>query len=448
MKRIILSCVNLLLFTSMLFSQNPIFTHLYTADPTARVYNDTLFVYPSGDTTCVQGEGMNGFCMQGYNVFSTTDLTNWTDHGPIVTHNNVPWVRPESYGMWAPDCIFKDGKYYFYFPAIPADGTNFRNMGVAIATTPTGPFIPEPDYIKGITGIDPNVFVDDDGRAYLYYGGGETLYGVELNEDMVSIKGEPVAIQDLPAKYKEGPFVFKRNGIYYFTFPHAPEGSEEIAYAMGNNPLGPFEYKAKVLERWKDGCWTNHHSFVEYKDQWYLFYHSKDISGDQHLRSVCADRIYFNEDGTIPEIKATKRGISQVFATDKLHIDRYSALQNANVERTNDAELNWVVKDISDQTVIAYDNVEFDKTKYTSIVAYVNSPKGGTMHMHNGENELMTSFELPKTKAEEWSEIKADIEYEPKGKVNLVFKFSDGVKDTKIDWIQFLPKGVDTVAEL
>ena len=155
----------------------------------------------------------------------------------------------------------------------PADGSAFRRIGVAIAQQPTGPFVPEPDYIQGIGGIDPNIFIDDDGRTYLYFGGGEQLNVVELNEDLVSIKGQVAVVQGLPAGYKEGSFVFKRNGIYYFTFPHAPGASEEIAYAMGKSPLGPFEYQGVIIDRWTDGCWTNHHSIVEYRGQWYIFYH-------------------------------------------------------------------------------------------------------------------------------------------------------------------------------
>ena len=103
-------------FSYNALAQNPLITHRFSADPTARVMNDTLFVFPSSDTTCTQIKGNNGFCMPDYHVYSTTDLTNWTDHGEILSHNTVPWVEKDSYGMWAPDCVEKDGKYYFYFP--------------------------------------------------------------------------------------------------------------------------------------------------------------------------------------------------------------------------------------------------------------------------------------------------------------------------------------------
>jgi len=126
---------------------------------------------------------------------------------------------------------------------------------------------------------------------------------------MVSIVGEAEVIRELPAEgYKEGSFLFKRGKIYYFTFPHAPSGSEEIAYATGDNPMGPFEYQGIIMDRWKDGCWTNHHSITEYKGDWYIFYHHHDLSGDQTLRSIRVDRLYFNEDGSIQKVIPTDHG--------------------------------------------------------------------------------------------------------------------------------------------
>ncbi|MFY0598634.1 MAG: family 43 glycosylhydrolase [Cyclobacteriaceae bacterium] len=435
-----------LLFTFFSFcasAQNPIITDRFTADPTARVYNDTLFVFPSSDTTCIQAKGNNGFCMHSYHVYSTVDLTNWTDHGEIINHNNVPWVKPNSYGMWAPDCIKKGDKYYYYFPAVPEDGSSFRRIGVATADRPTGPYTPEESYIEGIEGIDPNVFTDDDGKSYLYYGGGENLYGVELNDDMVSIKGKPIIIQGLPAKYKEGSFVFKRNGIYYFTFPHAPSGSEEISYAIGDSPLEPFTYKAKVLERWKDGCWTNHHSFVEYKDQWYLFYHHFDISNDKHLRSVCVDRVYFDEEGNIPEIKATLRGIGYVSSDEIIQVDRYSKLENGSIVRSEHDFINWFVKGISPKTVLEYHDIDFgDRKEYTSIVAYVSSVNAdGKMLIYTKDDQLLASIDLPQIKRGEWVGVGAELKRQLSGNQSLVFKFEGETEGLKVDWIKFIPEG-------
>src|SRR6187551_2236621 len=139
--------------TNILFAQNPIIRNQYSADPSARVFGDKVFVFPSHDILATEGKGRLGwFCMEDYHVFSSSNLGEWTDHGSIVTQNKVPWVKPDSYAMWAPDCIERNGKYYFYFPATPKDTSYGRSfgIGVAVSETPTGPFVPQPLPIKNV----------------------------------------------------------------------------------------------------------------------------------------------------------------------------------------------------------------------------------------------------------------------------------------------------------
>ena len=158
-------------------AQNPIISNQFTADPTARVFNNRVYVYPSHDILATKGKGRIGwFAMEDYHVFSSANLTDWTDHGMIVTQNEVPWVKPDSYSMWAPDCIERNGKYYFYFPTAAKDtvayGRGFT-IGVAVADKPEGPYVPEATPIAGVRGIDPNVFIDDfsSGLNYAAFGG-------------------------------------------------------------------------------------------------------------------------------------------------------------------------------------------------------------------------------------------------------------------------------------
>ena len=169
MKKICLSLLMSVPLVSM--AQNPIIRDQFTADPTARVFNNKVYLYPSHDIMPPAGQRQDWFCMEDYHVFSSENLTDWTDHGVIVTQNKVPWVKPNSYSMWAPDCVYKDGKYYFYFPSNPASGMGF-GIGVAVADSPEGPFIPEPEPIKGINGIDPCVLLASDGNAYIFWGAG------------------------------------------------------------------------------------------------------------------------------------------------------------------------------------------------------------------------------------------------------------------------------------
>ncbi len=186
------------------YAQNPIIRDQFTADPAARVFNGSVYVYPSHDILAKEGKGRPGwFCMEDYHVFSSENLTDWTDHGVIVSQNNVKWVDTTSYSMWAPDCIFRNGKYYFYFPANNKDTTiNGRktfSIGVAISDKPEGPFIPQPEPISGFAGIDPNVFIDKDGQAYLYWAMGK-IFVARLKDNMLELASEPQVVEACPVR--------------------------------------------------------------------------------------------------------------------------------------------------------------------------------------------------------------------------------------------------------
>lgn len=186
------------------FSQNPIVRDQFTADPSARVFNGKIYVFPSHDIIAPEGKGLreNWFCMEDYHVFSSENLTDWTDHGMIVSQYDVEWVDSNSYSMWAPDCVERNGKYYFYFPSnVKPDGEAGRRggfgIGVAIADAPEGPYVPEKKPIQGINGIDPCVLIDDDGQAYIYWSMGN-IYGAKLKENMLELDSETTTIAEMP----------------------------------------------------------------------------------------------------------------------------------------------------------------------------------------------------------------------------------------------------------
>lgn len=293
-------------------AQNPLIMTQFTADPSARVFNGKVYIYPSHNILATPGHGKPGwFCMQDYHVFSSANLTDWTDHGVIVSQNKVPWADSTAYSMWAPDCIERDGKYYFYFPTVAkAGGGRGFSVGVAIADKPEGPFVPQPLPIAGIHGIDPNVQIDKDGQAYIYWAQGN-LYGAKLKANMLELASEPVKLEGFPDKgLKEGPYLFARKGIYYMTYPHVADKIERLEYAMSDNPLGPFKYAGVLMDESASGCWTNHQSVIEFKNQWYLFYHNDDLSPNfDKNRSVRADSLFFNQDGTIRKVNPTLRGV-------------------------------------------------------------------------------------------------------------------------------------------
>jgi beta-xylosidase len=279
-------------------ASNPFVTHMFTADPSAHVWEDgRLYVYPSTD---IKGKGYKA--MDGYHVFSTDDMVTWIDHGEILNSSQVPWGREEGGFMWAPDCAYKNGTYYYYFPH--PSGSNYRTtwkIGVATSTSPTSGF-KEQGYIKGLKPmIDPCVFIDDDGQAYLYYGGPNNPTVVKLKENMIEIDGEQQLLEGLD-NFKEGLWVFKRKGIYYAIYPDTTKPANEMRYAMSDSPFGPFTPKGVFLEG--SDVITTHGSIVEYKGQWYLFYHNGALSGGKASnRSICFDKVTFNENGTINKVE-------------------------------------------------------------------------------------------------------------------------------------------------
>ncbi len=285
--------------------KNPFITHMYTADPSARVWEDgRLYVYASQDNAPPQGCDL----MDGYHIFSTDDMVNWTDHGEILHSRDVPWGRKEGGFMWAPDCVYKDGTYYFYFPH-PSD-TNWDNswkIGVATSKYPAKDFTVV-GYIPDIDPhIDPHVFIDDDGQAYLYQGGGGECQGGKLKDNMMEVDGKMRIMEGLE-DFHEATWVHKRNGIYYLSYSDNNEidgkGRNQMRYATSDNPLGPWQYRGIYME--PTDSHTNHGSIVEYKGQWYAFYHNSALSGHDWLRSICVDKLYFNEDGTIKMVEQTK----------------------------------------------------------------------------------------------------------------------------------------------
>lgn len=320
-----------------LFRDPPLITHLYTADPSAHVFNGKLYIYPSHDeqTSATPDEFGSHFDMRDYHVFSMDAVGGAViDHGQTIQVGQIPWAQKQ---LWAPDAAHKDGKYYLYFPAKDAQGV-FR-IGVATSTKPEGLFEPQPEPIPGSYSIDPAVFEDSDGSYYLYVGGirgGQLQHwrnGVynreeeypeadesmilprmaKLSDDMLSLvhpltdiqildeTGNVIRFGDTERHFFEAAWVHKYEGTYYLSWSTGE--SHNIQYATSDSPYGPFQWRGKILEPVLG--WTNHHSVVEFKGRWYLFYHDSSLSGGKtHLRSIKMTELHHNEDGSIETIDA------------------------------------------------------------------------------------------------------------------------------------------------
>jgi hypothetical protein len=421
-------------------AQNPLIRDQFTADPTARVFQGKVYIYPSHDINC----GTEWFCMKDYHVFSSENLVDWTDHGVIVDQEKVAWVNASQNSMWAPDCYEKNRKYYFYFPAPAKESSGAKGMtvGVAISNTPYGPFTPETKPIQGVSGIDPNVFIDKDGQAYLYWAGvGKGLMGAKLKDNMLELAGEPQTLQSLPEGMKEGPFLFERNGIYYFTFPHVIKKTEALVYAMGKNPLGPFEYKGIIMDEHPSKCWTNHHSIVEYKGQWYLFYHHNDLSpAFDKNRSIRADRLFFNPDGTIQKVIPTLRGVGIVPATHEIQLDRYSAIseKGATVEFLDDKKPfnGWKTVLTEKDAWVQFDNVDFGKKPVKSVKIKAKSVSGSAVALRIGKNTSAVEVKGNIPKGSDWQALTVKVQPSPSGVQNIELRLQDAGR-LEIDWIQF-----------
>ncbi|MEI6892646.1 MAG: family 43 glycosylhydrolase [Pontiella sp.] len=277
---------------------NPIVSHRFTADASAHVWNDgRLYVYPSSDTSPPSSYRT----MDGYHVFSTDDMITWVDHGEILHSRDVEWGTKRGGSMWAPDCAYKNGTYYFVFPHKNVEG--IWELGVATSKSPASDFKLQGTIKGGNTFCDPCIFIDHDGQAYLYAVVKAKCYAAKLKDNMMEIEGEMVHQQGVD-EHREGPFVFKRKGTYYMIYPDHHKGFNEMQYSMSDSPLGPWEPKGVFVEH--TDVITMHGSIVEYKGQWYLFYHNGSLSGGHATnRSICFDRVFFNEDGTLQMVKQT-----------------------------------------------------------------------------------------------------------------------------------------------
>lgn len=313
----------------------PLVKHIYTADPSAHVFEGKIYIYPSHDLDKDNTSNDNGdqYDMEDYHVLSMEDEgAPCVDHGEALHVRDVPWASKQ---MWAPDAAFKNNTYYLFFPA--RDKDDIFRIGVATSASPAGPFTPQPDYIPGSFSIDPAVFVDDDGKSYMYFGGlwggqlekwqtgtfkpdetgptgNEPALGprvAELSDDMLTFKetpleisivdgeGNPLVAGDEDRRYFEGPWVHKYNGYYYLSY--STGSTHKLVYAISKNPKGPYVYQGVILTPVIG--WTTHHSIVQFKDKWYLFYHDSSLSGGaDNKRSVKYTELKYNPDGTIQTI--------------------------------------------------------------------------------------------------------------------------------------------------
>lgn len=407
--------------TQVCNSQNPIIQTMYTADPAPMVYNGKVYLYTSHDE-----DNATWFVMNNWKLYTTQDMINWTDHGVVLSYNEFAWAARDA---WAAQCIERDGKFYMYVPTIDK-ATNSPAIGVAVSDSPYGPFIDplgKPLIQKGKGDIDPTVFIDDDGQAYLYWGNPD-LYYVKLNDDMISYKGDIVSvpmteasfgkregnIAERPTLYEEAPWLYKRNNLYYLLWAGGPI-PEHLGYSTSKSPTGPWENKGTLMAT-EGSSFTNHPGIIDYKGNTYLFYHNGALpGGGGFTRSVCVEQMEFAKDGTIKPLKMTA-GIS----TGLERLDPYRKTEaetiafSEGVKASQNKEVGVFINAMKDGAYTKINGVDFGLKGASKLTARVGTThhEGVKMEVRidNKDGKLLATINVPITGGDNrWSLVTADI---------------------------------------
>lgn len=408
----------------------PIVQTKYTADPAPMVYNDTIFLYTSHDEDDAQ---KYGFKMQNWLLFTSTDMVNWTDRGPVASLEDFKWY-PGNNGAWATQVVERNGKFYMYCPI------HGHGIGVLVADSPYGPFkdpIGKPLVWQREhwDDIDPTVFIDDDGQAYMYWGN-PNLYCVKLKEDMVTLDS-PIMKMPHINDYQEGPWFYKRGHRYYLAFASTccPEG---IGYAMSLSPLGPWEYKGHIMDH-TQRTRGNHPGIAHYKGRDYVFGQSYDVlrieTKDHHeRRNVELAEMNYNPDGTIQEVPywrdAPLRQIEWLNPYRRVEAETMAWGYGVEVEKAG--LHNSYVYDIDSGDTIRVAGVNFAKgaKKFSASVAAVKPGSAIELHLDSADGPIIGTLELTPSDGSKAYTLQSCKVSGAEGVHDLVFRFT-GSQDKK-----------------
>jgi len=442
---LLFGCVTLL--PSSPRADNPIVQTNYTADPAPMVWGDRLYVHTTHDEDVTVS---NFFTMNDWRVYSTADMVNWTDHGSPLSYKDFSWGKGDA---WAGQCIPRNGKFYFYVPMNNCCGTK---IGVAVSNSPTGPFtdpLGKALISTGSGNIDPTVFIDDDGQAYLYWGNPDLMY-VKLNADMISYSGTPTKVSlttagfgtrsntDRTTAYEEGPWFYKRASLYYIVYP-ADGTPEKISYTTSSGPLGPWTYRGDIMakESGAGSSFTNHPGVIDFKGKSYFFYHNGALpGGGGYKRSVCVEEFTYNADGTIPTVKMTTTGPAAVATLNpfqQVEAETIAFSSGLKTEICTDTGGGIDVTSINNGDYIKVKNVDF-LDGVTSFDARVSSSASNAkieLHLDSQTGTLLGTCDV--SGASSWT-TKTCVVSGGSGKHDLFMKFvGDSGELFKFNWWKF-----------
>ncbi|KAH7309706.1 glycosyl hydrolase [Stachybotrys elegans] len=409
-------CLASSLLGSLVLADNPIVQTKYTADPAPLIYNDTIYLFTGHDE-----DGSTGFNMLDWRLYTSTDMVNWQDRGSPASLSTFAWA---DYNAWAGQTIERNGRFYFYVPVHRRGGE--MAIGVGVSDNIEGPYedaIGAP--LVENAEIDPSVFIDDDGQAYLYWGN-PGLWYVRLNEDMISYSGEVNQVQlttegfgtrreganDRPTAYEEGPWVYKRDGTYYLIYA-ANCCSEDIRYATGPSVTGPWTYRGLVMAT-EGRSFTNHPGVIDYKGNSYFFYHNGALPGGSgYTRSVAVEQFQYGSDGSIPQMAMSNAGAPQIETLNpyrRVEAETIAWSEGLSTEDCSEGGQN--VADINNGDYIKVAGVDFGDgaTGFTARVA--SQANGGNIEIHLGSTSgaLVGTCSVPGTGGwQQWTDVDCEV---------------------------------------
>ncbi|MEV6212538.1 glycoside hydrolase family 43 protein [Kitasatospora sp. NPDC051914] len=419
--------------------------NVYTADPAPLVYNGRVYLYTGHDE-----DGSTTFRMRDWRVWSSSDMVNWTDHGSPMSLATFSWAGSDA---WAGQTIYRNGKFYWYVPVRMKNGS--QAIGVGVSDSPTGPFrdaIGAP--LIQNSEIDPTVFIDDNGQAYLYYGNPRLWY-VRLNADMVSYSGSPTQIPlttagfgtrtgdaNRPTLYEEGPWVYKRNGLYYMVFA-AKCCSEFIAYSTAPGPTGPWTYRGTIMPT-QGSSFTNHVGIVDFNGGSYFFYHNGALpGGGGYTRSVAVEKFSYNPDGTIPTINMTTAGVPQASTLNPyVRQEAETIAWGSGIETEPSSEggmnIGWIEN--GDYTKVKGVAFGTGAASFTARVASATSGGRIELHLDSTTGPTVGTCTVPGTGGwQTWSTISCPVTGAT-GTHDLYLRFTGGSGFLfNMNWWQFTP---------
>jgi arabinoxylan arabinofuranohydrolase len=410
-------------------ADNPIVQTSYTADPAPMVYDGTLYLYTSHDDDVTVN---NFYTMNDWRLYSTRDMVNWTDHGTPASLKTFSWSTDSA---WAPQGIARNGKFYLY---VPINNNTGAKIGVAVSNDVAGPFMDPLGKALAASGsgnIDPTVFIDDDGQAYMYWGNG-TLRYVKLNSDMISTSGSITNVA--LSGFTEGPWFYKRGSLYYMVYA-ATSGNEKISYATSNSPTGPWTVRGDIMGT--GSTFTNHPGVIDYQGHSYFFYHNSALpGGNNYKRSVCVEEFTYGADGSIPKVTMTTTGPAAVATLDpfaQVEAETIAFSSGLKTEVCTDTGGGMDVTSISNGDYIKVKNVDF-QAGVTSFEARVSSAASNAkieLHLDSQTGTLLGTCDV--SGASSWTTKTCTVSG-GSGKHDLFLKFTGGSGDLfKFNWWRF-----------